>query len=720
MDPALIGAIAGAVAAGTALLTFLITVVFRRKDRDSPADGDSTIQGDVRNANIASTVSGGVGIAGDQTEVTGQVAGRDLSITYENFSPLTISTALHQIPRPSDDFTGRQAELKELLEKIQQGGVAISGLRGLGGIGKTALALVLAHRLAPEYPDAQFYLDLKGTSPEPLSPADAMAHVIRSYNREVSLPENENELRALYNSMLYSQRAIVLMDNAADADQVRNPIPPEGCILLVTSRRRFDLPGLFAMDLDTLAPGEARDLLVMICPRIGGHADRIAELCGYLPMAMELAGRALNQRVDFSPAQYLRRLVEAQQRFPEVDASLSLSYDLLTQELQRSWRTLAVFPGLFVMPAAAAVWEVDSDAAQDNLGDLLGYSLVEWDPGNQRYHLHDLGRLNADGQLTEEERTTAQRRHATHFRDVLMIAQRWYIQGDRRMMDGLALFDLEWGNIQAGQAWAQAHSEVVDEATGLCSDYPGAADLLGLRLHQRDQVRWLEAALTAARRLGDRSAEGRHLGNLGIAFRELGDTRRAIQHHELALANSQASGDRRAEGDDLGGLGSAHLDLGDTRRAIEFYEQALAISRELSDRKAEGQDLGNLGSAYNRLGEHQSAIEYLERSLDICRELGYRRGEGAVLGNLGNAYAGLGQARRGLEFHEQALAISRELGDRRAESHNLWNMAIALLRLGERDQAIEQAEVALQMMVEVEDPNVESVRETMDQWRGER
>ena len=158
----------------------------------------------------------------------------------------TTATALHQLPRPSDDFTGREVEKAELLAQIEGGGVAISGLRGMGGIGKTALALVLAHELAPRYPDAQIYLDLKGTSRDPLSSADAMAHVIRSFNRETSVPRDEAALQGLYHSVLHGQRALLLMDNAADAQQVQPLVPPEGCTLLVTSRQRFDLPGLSA------------------------------------------------------------------------------------------------------------------------------------------------------------------------------------------------------------------------------------------------------------------------------------------------------------------------------------------------------------------------------------------------------------------------------------------------------------------------------------------
>jgi tetratricopeptide (TPR) repeat protein len=631
-----------------------------------------------------------------------------------------VPLALHQLPPPPQDFTGRVAELTELADKIDQGGATISGLRGQGGVGKTALALKLAEQLKPHYPDAQFYLDLKGASEQqPLPVSDALSHVIRAYYPTAKLPEGEADLRALYLSVLNGQRALLLMDNARDAAQVAPLIPPAGCVLLVTSRQHFTLPGLYAKDLDTLPPEDARELLLRIAERIAEHADEIARLCGYLPLALRLAASALAERRNLSAADYVRRLTDAQRRLDLIEASLSLSYDLLTPELQKLWRALAVFPATFDDAAAAFVWEIEQDAAQDALGDLVNHSLLDFDESTARYSLHDLARLFADHRLSDEERLISQARHAAHYFYVLGKVDEFYLQGGDAIMQGLSLFDAEWTNIQAGQTWAASHADD-DTAARLCARYPNAGIyVLNLRLHPREQVRWLEEALSAARKSNDRSIEGSALGNLGLAYADLGETRRAVEFHERDLAIRREIGDRRGEGNALNNLGIAYAALGETRRAIEFYEQALEIDRETGNRRGEGNVLVCLGSAYLYMRETRRAVEFYEQALEIYREIGDRRGEGDVLSGLGIAYKNLGETSRAVEFYEQQLIITREIGDRRGEGNALWNMSLALDALGERNRAIALAEDALRIYEQIEDPNAAKVRKKLAEWRGQ-
>lgn len=447
--------------------------------------------------------------------------------------------SLHQIPAPPADFTGRAEDLSTLKSALAGGGTgAIFGLRGMGGVGKTTLALKLAQELESLYPDAQLYLDLKGVDLHPLSPTQAMAHVVRSFHPEVRLPESETEMAGLYRSVLHGKRALLLMDNARDRAQVEPLIPPAGSLLLVTSRFHFALPGLFVRDLDELPDEDACNLLLRIAPRIGSAADEIARLCGRLPLALRLAGSALAERPNLSSADYARRLKEGKERLDPVEASLNLSYELLSEDRRRLWRLLAVFPGTFDAPAAAALWDLEIDPASDALAELVRSSLVEWEEKDEHYRLHDLSRSFADRRLEGTEKEVARKRHAEHYLGVLRAANGLYKKGGESILQGLRLFDTEWGNLQEGQAWAASHFSEDDEAARSCSDYPKAgAFLLELRQHPQDQIRWRELALAAARQRKDRNAEAVHLGNLGLAYVNLGAAYVAALRARIAEQN---------------------------------------------------------------------------------------------------------------------------------------------------------------------------------------
>jgi hypothetical protein len=397
--------------AAFALLVGVATAIaeVRRRTQSSGADAPGgTVNARAKGSAAFGNVNSSTIVTGDKNFVGNEIGGdnvvRDKIININQTSSSTAErlTQAHEAPPPPADFTGREDELKELLAAIQVGGVTISGLQGMGGIGKTVLAFKLVELLKPRYPDAQFFLDLKGASTQPLTVAEALADVVRAYHPAAKLPDSESELRGLYLSVLDGQRALLLMDNAASAEQVEPLIPPAGCLLLVTSRQHFTVPGLAAKNLDTLSAADARELLVTIAPRIETQADEIAALCGHLPLALRLAAAAIVKYRNLSPAEYVRRLRDRQQRLQLIDASLSLSYELLSEEMRERWRRLAVFPDTFAGDAAAAVWEVEVDQATYLLGELMVTSLVEWNETSGRYRLHDLARIIHEGLGSEQ------------------------------------------------------------------------------------------------------------------------------------------------------------------------------------------------------------------------------------------------------------------------------------------------------------------------------
>jgi hypothetical protein len=228
------------------VIAFLYDLIIKKKPDDNKITiEDRSVKADVVNNSLV--------VTGGQVQLTIQL-------------PETTYSSLHQLPPPPADFTGREGELNELLNAVEKDGVVISGLHGMGGVGKTALALKLGEALKPKYPDAQIYMDLKGTTDKPLTPADIMSHVVRSYRPEVKLPETEAELLGLYYSLLEGQKTLLLLDNAVDAIQVEPLLPPRICLLLVTSRQRFTLPGLQAVNLDVLSRDEADEFVLKIAP----------------------------------------------------------------------------------------------------------------------------------------------------------------------------------------------------------------------------------------------------------------------------------------------------------------------------------------------------------------------------------------------------------------------------------------------------------------------
>ena len=642
----------------------------------------------------------------------------------------------HQINRPPKSFTGHDELINQILKNFEQGSNIIA-LRGIGGLGKTALAYKLAEILRDRYKDGQLMVDMRGTSTSPTTPAQAMSKLLRYYYPAVPLPESQDELQSLYLSTLEGKSILILLDNALDGHQVLPLFPPDSCCLIITSRRKFPLDGMLPIDLDLLKPEEAVELLLKIARPVSPRAlpqeesnwKEIARICGCLPVALKAAGSYLACTPGSSPAKYVKELQDKRKRLgiigkegveEDLETKFSLSYSRLAPETAKVFRLLSIFPSDFYAQSEEAVC---LDEGHRNLTELERWSLVDYEgsaeEGEGRYHLHDLVRLFALGLLGKEEDSASEfeawQRYSEHFKDVLSNATEIYMNGDP--LFALKIFDLERANIESSWEWAEENLAGNKKAASICNSFLNWPYILELRLYPRERISRLETALAAAKKLNDRTMEGVHLGNLGNAYYYLGETRKAIEYYEHDLDIAREIGDLRMEGNQLGNLGNAYKDLGEPRKAIEYYEQALAIAREIGDRRGEGNALGSLGNAYYYLGEPRKAIEYFDQALVIFQEIGDRRGEGNSLGNLGNAHAYLGEIRKAIEFYEQALAIAREIGDRSGEANTLFNSSLALFELGKRSEAIEKAEEALQIFEQIESPYADRVKQKLAEWR---
>jgi len=630
------------------------------------------------------------------------------------------SAIIDTLPSGIDDFVGRteeEAKLIEILSAPCGGAAAVTALRGMGGIGKTTLAVRVSQAVKDKYPDGRLFVDLLGQAETPKSVEAAMGEVLTTLNPLTKPPEGD-ALTAAYRSALNGKRILLVLDNARDDAQARPLLPPPPCAAIVTARVALANVGKPIL-LGALSGEEARTLLREASGRdlTDAEANRLAELCARLPLALRVAAAHLATTEDAMVAEYIADLERSRLDKlragddPRYDVRLVLetSVRLLVErdpDLAILWRTLSVFAGDFDREAAAPVWDRSVEDARAPLSELCRRSLLSFENG--RYRLHDLMRgiaAGLEGISPANDADWAERareRHARHYLSVLKEANTLYLKGNDGVLAGLALWDRERAGILATAEWSRSGDSPTRVETAMNLPNVGA-HVLALRLHPRERIVWREAALHAARARNDKRMTSIHLGNLGVAWANRGETRRAIELHEQQLTIAREIGDRRGEANALGNLGYAWTNLGGARRAIKFHKQQLTIAREIGDRRGEGYALGNLGIAWRDLGEARRAIEFHEQHLTIAREIGDRRGEGNALGNLGIAWRDLGETRRAIELHEQTLTIAREIGDRRGEGYALGNLGIAWRDLGGARRAIEFHEQHLTIAREIGD-----------------
>jgi len=246
---------------------------------------------------------------------------------------------------------------------------------------------------------------------------------------------------------------------------------------------------------------------------------------------------------------------------------------------------------------------------------------------------------------------------------------------------------------------------------GICLTGLGLAyDALG---EYHKAIEHHQQSLQIAREIGDRSGEGRALGNLGNAYLSLGEYEReydkAMDYDQQSLQIAREIGDRSVEGIVLGNLGNVYLSLGEYNKAMEYFQQSLQIAREIGDRSVEGNTLRNLGVAYKFPGKYDKAMDYYQQGLQIAREIGDRSGEGRALGNLGNVYNSLGEYHKAIEYHQQRLQIVREIGDRSGEGSALANWGETLLKLEKYAESLEYSQAALEIFQQIGNPHHQAI-----------
>ncbi|MCE3250560.1 MAG: TPR-repeat protein, partial [Geminicoccaceae bacterium] len=632
----------------------------------------------------------------------------------------------NQLPAGLIDFVGREPQVEELVQALR-GEAMAAAVCGMGGSGKTALALHVAHRLADESPDGRLFVELGGTSAGPLSAVEAMGRVVLSFEPEARLPDAPEQLERLCRSVLDGRRVLILLDDVNNAAQVEPLLRWRARTsgVLMTSREALALPGVPRLELDLMPAEKAGALLRGILGRreiSGTELELLAERCGHLPIALRVAGTFLAMHPDWTIEEYVSSLGNEGERLEllriegaatlDVAAVLALSARDLAREqpaLAERWQQLSVFSGRFDTTAAAAVWDAPLKEARAALSELLRRAMIRYDPPTRRYHwnafMREVARLplattsdGAPAAALERRLATAALRHSAYYQWVLERCERLYGVGGAAMLEGLQLFDRERQHIVAGYAFALAGAA---EETGarLLAGYGAAAPyLINLRLHARARVAWHAAAVDACRRLGDPAAEGGRLTGLGNAYADCGDIAGAIRCYQDAVALARELGDRQQESVRLGNLGGAYADLGQPRRAIGCFSDALVLARLCGDLRAEASHQGNLATAYLALGRHRAALRCGERALRCAEQVGDRRGEGIYRANLASIHLCLDEVERAIELYRQASAIAEEIGDRRGLGYRAGNLALVLNEQGDPTQAARLARQAVELL----------------------
>jgi tetratricopeptide (TPR) repeat protein len=631
----------------------------------------------------------------------------------------------HQLPAAVRYFAGREAELAALSELLDQsragagGTVVISAIGGAAGVGKTALAIYWAHRVADRFPDGQLYVNLRGFDPtgSVVAPAEAVRRFLDALGVAAErIPADLDALAALYRSELVGRRMLIVLDNARDTTQVRPLLPGAAtCLVVVTSRNQ--LSGLVAgqdaypINLDLLTVAEARELLArrVGTNRVSAEPDAVEEIitrCARLPLALAVVAARVAARPQLPMAALVGELRDARDRldvlvgddpYTDVRAVLSWSYRALTPDAARLFRLLGLHPGPDLsMPAAASLAALPQPRVRALLFELTRANLLV-EHVAQRYVFHDLLRAYATD-LTHTVDSDDQRRAATlrtldHYLHTAHAAA-WLLFPYRDPITPAAaepgVTPEQLTDERQARAWFTAEQAVliaaVDHAAGNGFDVHtwqlacAHGDFLDRRGHWNDHAATGRAAVSAADRLADPTAQGRAHLYLAIPYIWLGRHDDADIHLHRAL-------DLAVQADDPVGQGRIHAALSLVRErqgrytdAFEHSEQALALSRSHGHRHGQAMDLNNFGWDHALLGDHELALTYCQQALTQLQALGNRYGEAAAWDSLGYAHHHLGHHAEAITCYQRAIDLARDLGDP-------YNVAGTLVHLGDTHNA---------------------------------
>jgi len=659
-----------------------------------------------------------------------------------------------QLPRDLSHWVGRGREMGQLTSLLGQAEagslVIISAIDGTAGVGKTALAVHWAHSVAHRFAEGQLYLNLRGHDIAPaLDPHEALAQLLRSLGvASEHIPQGTEAAAALFRSVVAGRKVLILLDDAADAAQVRPLLPGSPpAVVLVTSR--ISLLGLAAFQdvhritVDTFSPQDSITLLSEILEpeRVADEPKAVAalaDLCAHLPLALRIAAANLLDRASPRIASYVCELRSADllgslevtgDKQAGLRAAFSLSYTNLNADARLTFRRLSLMPGQDITaPAVAALIGAGFHDTRRILNLLRAAHMVR-EHFHGRFTLHDLLRVYA-AELAAAEETSAElcearRRlfnwylYSADAADRVLMPQRTHAPlgrddpGCQPFAFGDHAHALDWCAAELPNIVmaAQAAAEVGEHA--ICWRLADA--MLGFFTLRRTWPEWramAELAVNAARQAGERYGQASALSSLGNCYAESGRLREGLHCHEQALEIRRETGDR-LECATLINIGAIHLRQNNLDGSIEYSQRALKVAIERDDPWGQCIALNNLGETYSRLQLFDTSLSFTRRALALFEKLGDMYGRGYALYNLGHLYRRTRRFEDSLRWLEQALEVRREIGDRQGQADTLVEIGDVWDEKGRKDLARPRWREALAIFDDLAAPEAATVRSRM-------
>ncbi|MFI6778926.1 BTAD domain-containing putative transcriptional regulator [Nocardia sp. NPDC050412] len=638
-----------------------------------------------------------------------------------------------QLPPDIADFTGREQLVERITDQLTSGGsaVAISAVGGMGGVGKTTLALHVAHHVRDRFPDGQLYVNLRGVDPVPTSPGDALGGFLRALGiAEGEIPGAVDDRAAQLRTRLSGKRMLIVLDNARGSAQLTPLLAgTSGTAVLITSRSALtEMPAVRRTRLDVLEHDEAMALLIRILgpERVAAEesaARQVVALCGCLPLAVRIVGARLAVRPQWTIGSFVARLADEQGRLAVletgelgVEAAFRLGYGQLNEQQAKAFRTLALvdFPDLPVDGVAAVLGIAESEAERicESLVDL---SLLETTVP-RRYRFHDLLRLFAQSVADEDESA------------VLVRLLDYYLAGAKNLLSAIDYSNItrllvpttvpgrRFANGSEGQVWNDVERPVVIALHRQAARVGGralrvAADLAWVMAELMDagtRARELSEALTALLDTAIRdshASERRIRVALGALLQVgLGEVEASLKYLDAAAGPPTDDADRRIAVLSEVLLGIADRRLGDVETSRRHFENAMRFARELGDRSMQAWCLALVTRTYCEAGRYDEAVDIADRAIALAQASSNPVALGWATHELAATLSMRDEHERALELGRDAVRIAQRNGVRLWEGWARTRLAQIQLRAGNVVDAESQAAEAVRLLTKAADP----------------